>query len=166
MNELRCKPAHLCALTLVVAVAAYTDSAVGRPPADFILAGGASVIAAPLNSLRSGNPGQRSTASFFTPLTPGASLQGVEFDYQYDTGFGSAGAGLGSNFTLSFAGSVLYRSPHLTDYAYAENRTNYSTPIAVRATGLSVVVRPRPSALRHNVTGLRWLCPLCYSLCR
>ena len=136
--------APLCSLALFVttaAGAAYTDIVVARNPSDLILAGGASVNAAPLNSLRSGNPGQHSTASFVTPLTPGATLQSIEFQYQYDTGFnGNTSAGIGSNFTLSLGGFALYASQHLNDYSYGANRTNYSAPIPVRATGFSVTV--------------------------
>ena len=128
------------ALFATACVAAVTDTIVAQGPFDFVLSGGASVANAPLNALRSGNPGQHTIASFIAPLNPGVELQSVEFEYSYDMGFGAAGSGLGSNFTVSMAGSVLYESPHLNEYAYDANRTNFSTPIPVRAEGLSVRV--------------------------
>ena len=138
-------------LLLVVAVIGsahvHADTLLAQNPADLTLTGGATVVAAPLNALRSGNPGQHTTASFVAPLTPGAELQSIEFEYRYDTGFGSAGAGIGSNFTVSLAGTSLYQSPHLKDYSYS-NRTNYSTPIPVHTDGLSVTV-PKDGKAYH-----------------
>jgi len=138
----------LCTFALLVTAAVgapvYTATLMARNPADLVLTGGASVNDAPLPALRSGNPEQQSTASFVAPLTPGAELRSIEFEYRYDTGFGSK---IGSNFSVGIAGTVLYKSPHLTDYSYA-NRTNYSAPIHVRAGGLSVAV-PEDGQVYH-----------------
>jgi hypothetical protein len=98
---------------------------------DFILSGGAQVLANPLISLRSGNPGQRSVAAISIPLSPGIIIKRVSFDYSYTVGFGAAGAGNGSNFTLRAAGMEVYASPCYTDYPYSKVHPNYSQPIAV-----------------------------------
>ena len=111
-----------------------------KEPGDLILTGGASVQAAPLNSLRSGNPSSRTSAALRgAMLNPGAMISRVSFTYRYDTGFGPSG--VGANFTLRAAGKAVYTSPHLTDYDYGHNRSNYSLPVLVNATSLSVPVR-------------------------
>ena len=115
-------------------------------PADLLLAGGASVASAPLASLRSGSPGQHSTAAISVPLAPGTTLTGLSLAYRYDTGFGHAGDGrAGSNFTVSVGqhlvtSTPLYHSPHLVDFSYDANRSNYSAPVAVDVAGLSIPI--------------------------
>lgn len=116
-------------------------------PGDMILTGGASVLSAPLYSLRSGNPGRSTTAALRAVLNPGATVSRVAFAYRYDTGFGPTG--VGANFTLRIAGQPVYASPHLTDYSYS-NRTNYSQPVAVDDTSLSIVV-PKGLPAEANV---------------
>jgi hypothetical protein len=83
-------------------------------------------------------PGQRTVAAFALHLAAGAILQRISFEYRYDMGFGAAGVGTGSNFTLRAAGVSAYRSPHFTDFAYDANRTNYSAPLTVDADGLQI----------------------------
>ena len=101
-------------------------------PGDLVMAGGASVVAAPLYALRSGNPGERTSAAFRAArLQPGAALSRVQFAYRYDTGFGPPG--VGANFSLRVGGATVYASPRLTDYSYDHNRSNYSRPVAVDA---------------------------------
>eukprot|EP00937_MAST-01D_sp_MAST-1D-sp2_P005122 g5122.t1 len=107
-------------------------------PGDVILAGGAGVQAAPLNSLRSGNPGYHTSAAHRQALNPGATVSRVSFSYRYDTGFGPTG--VGANFTLRVAGQAVYASPHLTDFRYGQNRSNYSQPVPVDAAALAIAV--------------------------
>jgi hypothetical protein len=117
-------------------------------PADLLLAGGASVASAPLASLRSGSPGQRSTAAISVPLAPGTTLTGLSLAYRYDTGFGRAGDGkAGSNFTVSVVSAgggttstPVYGSPHLVDFSYDADRSNYSAPVAVDVAELSIPI--------------------------
>jgi sialate O-acetylesterase len=119
----------------------HTASFVLTTAGDLVLGGGASVASAPLTSIRSGSPGQHSTAVISVPLMPGTTLTGLSVAYRYDTGFGKAGDGkVGSNFTVLAGGTPLYRSPHLVDFSYDEDRSNYSAPIAVDAAGLSIPV--------------------------
>eukprot|EP00937_MAST-01D_sp_MAST-1D-sp2_P000500 g500.t1 len=115
-------------------------------PGDFILGGGAGVQAAPLNSLRSGNPGQHSTAAIAVPLTPGATISRVKFEYRYNSGFSEAGANIGTNFTVRVAGQPVYVSPHMRDYNYDQNRSNYSQPVPVDAASLSIAIPPAATA--------------------
>ena len=101
-------------------------------PGDLVMAGGASVVAAPLYALRSGNPGERTSAAFRAArLQPGAAVSRVQFAYRYDTGFGPPGDG--ANFSLRVGGATVYASPRLTDFSYDHNRSNYSRPVAVDA---------------------------------
>ena len=103
---------------------------------DLYLSGGAGVQAAPLLSLRSGNPNGRSAAAVRQPLLPGVVVDRVTFAYRYDTGYGPTG--VGSNFSLRVAGQQVYASPHLTDYEYSQNRSNYSSPVQVDASALGI----------------------------
>ena len=167
----------LCvALALVCAPAAatmYTETVVISNPSDLIFAGGASFSAAPLASIRSGNPGQSTTASFVTPLNPGATLRAVEFDYRYDTGFGASSAPPSpkdSNFSIVAAGTTVFTSPPLRDFSYGANRTNYSNPIPVTVSGLSAAVPADGPAsyfeisFENNAFNMQLLLPMRFSL--
>ena len=101
---------------------------------DLSLSGGASYIpghGAPTGmSIRTGNPGQHSAASFKLVLAPGSTLTSIAFAYRYISGYGPSG--IGTNLSLSITGSAvpggrsaLYGSPHYTDYSYDSNHTNY-----------------------------------------
>lgn len=117
---------------------------------DFILAGGAGFVSghgAPTGmALRSGSPGQHTAASFpKAVLAPDSTITEVSFSYRYITGYGAAGSGHGSNLSLSVSdetlhvgGTVLYASPHYTDYSYSANQSNYSAPVNVHVSGLSI----------------------------
>ena len=76
--------------------------------ADVRLAGGATVLANPLLSLRSGSPGGHSSAVLSTPLTPGAEVSGLSFTYRYITGYGDKKGKkqLGANFTVLVGGQA------------------------------------------------------------
>ena len=134
-------------------------------PADFLLSGGASVQAAPLNSLRSGNPGSRATAAVRASLNANATIERVTLAYRYDTGFAS---GTGTNFTLQVSGQSVYASPHLTDYQYDHNRSNYSLPVQVDASGLGITVPAGGSHIEfvfdNNDRNVQLLLPLQLSL--
>jgi len=123
----------------------FTFTGTGMPvhgQSDVATSGGASVTANPLLALRSGGPGTRSAAQLLVPLTPGIEVDGISFTYRYITGY-AGHAGQGSNFSVRVAGQVVYSSPHLNDYSYDDNRTNYSAPVRASATGLAIKV---PSA--------------------
>ena len=128
----------------ITAVAATTNHAtfVLDEPDKLILTGGASVQAAPLYSLRSGNPGQQTSAAHRSVLNPGATVGRVSFSFRYDTGFGPSG--VGANFTLRVAGHAVFSSPHLTDYQYSQNRSNYSEPV-VATLGLEPMTCREPT---------------------
>jgi len=104
------------------------------------MTGSASVQAAPLNSLRSGNPSEHTAAAIRAILNPGATITRVACTYQYDTGFGPTG--IGANFTLRVAGKPVYASPHFTDFSYDHNRSNYSRPIPIDSSALGILVPP------------------------
>jgi len=107
---------------------------------DLIFSGGAQIEANPLNSIRSGSKGTHSGFALAVPLTKGVVVQDISFEYRYNCGYGKAGVGLGTNFSVSAAGSEVYASPHFTDYAYDENRTNFSVPVPVKRSGLSILI--------------------------
>ena len=118
---------------------------------DLIMRGGASITADPFQSLRSGSPGQRSVCDFAVPLSVGTVIQHISFSYRYITGFGVMG--VGANFTVQAGGVSIYRSPHLTDFEYDKNRTNYSAPVTVDLSGLDIrvaAVDPRVEILFDN----------------
>ena len=144
---------------------------------DFILAGGASLVlghGAPTGmALRSGSPGQHSAAAFpKLVLSPAATVTEVSFVYRYVTGYGAAGVGHGSNVslyvsdeTLRAHGTVVYSSPHYTEYAYSHNSSNYSKPVFVHAKGLSIrasaISKSRLQfAFANNDKNLQLLVPL------
>jgi hypothetical protein len=114
------------------------------------------------SALRSGGPNHTSTCTFpYEVLTPGSTVTAVAIDYRYIVGYEKAPSGLGSNFTFSIVsdatpdgalGTVLYSSPHLTEYSYALNEKNYSTPMPIRWTG-SVKVPPVPAGHTNRT---RW----------
>ena len=141
-------------LSLFVAAAAASVAAAApqsstytlTAASDFVLSGGAGVQAAPLNSLRSGNPNGHSTAALAVPLTPGATISRVSFQYRYNSGFSETGANVGTNFTVRVAGQPVYASPHMRDYNYDQNRSNYSQPVPVDAAAISIAVPPASSA--------------------
>lgn len=98
---------------------------------DTLLAGGASFIGghgAPTGvSLRTGNPGTQTTASFPSSkvLTPGCTVSGISFTFRYIVGYESVPSGHGANLSFSISdktlsstdGDILYRSPPFTEYA-------------------------------------------------
>ena len=113
-----------------------------------VLSGGASVVEgtdAHHPALRSGNPGHETIAAIRAPLRPGAEVTRVALSYKYNTGFGPSG--VGTNFTVRVAGQPVYISPHLTDYTYTHNHTNYSKPVAVDV-AVSIAVPPASSPTR------------------
>lgn len=117
---------------------------------DIILAGGASFVpghGAPTGmALRSGSPGQTTAASFpKLVLAPGVTVTEVSLSYRYICGYGDEGYGHGSNLSLSISdtplhvgGNAIYHSPHYTDYPYSANASNYSAPVNVRVSALSI----------------------------
>jgi hypothetical protein len=112
----------------------------GSSSGDFIMSQGAEVTSNPLNSIRSGNPGQHSIASFAVPLSPGVVIQQIAFEYSYTVGFGGAGTGEGSNFTVRAAGAKVFASPLYNDYPYSGSHPNYSKPVAIKVPTLSIKV--------------------------
>eukprot|EP00937_MAST-01D_sp_MAST-1D-sp2_P005631 g5631.t1 len=115
---------------------------------DLSLADGASYIpghGAPTGvSIRTGNPGQKTKATFKLVLTPNSTLTGVAFSYRYVSGYGPAGQGATLSLSLlpgggaQVAPKALYTSPQLTDYSYSKNSSNYSAPVVVTLGGLSL----------------------------
>jgi hypothetical protein len=148
-------------LTLPPAGASST-TLVASSGEDLRLAGGVEVTANPLNCLRSGVPKQHSTATFAVPLSAGAVITGMFFEYRYTTGFGVTGTG--SNFSLEVAGKTVYASPHLTNYPYSSHRPNYSTAVLVTVPNLSLHVVGAGSRVSlvfdNNARNVQLLLPL------
>ena len=133
---------------------------------DLALSGGAQVTANPLLCVRSGNPGQKSVASFALPLRPGITITHMAFEFQYTIGFGLPGPTVvGANFTVKAAGVPLFVSPHYDEFPYSKSHPNYSQPVVVSAP--SAVPVPRsggPSLLEfyfeNNDRNIQLLLPL------
>ena len=110
-------------------------------PGNIIVSGGASVTFNPILNLRSGTPNTKTTATLDTILRPGAVVTSMSFSYRYC--FGYSKTGIGSNFTLKLGSSVVYTSPHFTDYPYNKGSDPdkvYSPPVNVAADKLSITV--------------------------
>lgn len=124
---------------------------------DFILAAGTSFIpghGAPTGeALRTGSPGQKSIASFpKSVLAAGVTVTELSFEFRYITGYEKIPSGNGANLSLAItddalsrSGTVVYSSPHFTEYSYSLNSSNYSAPVNVHVTGLSI-----PSSNKHT----------------
>ena len=146
---LRAAAAACVALT---AVDAGTSSIVVNA-GNLRLAGGASVMkgqGAPTGeSLRSGSSGAQTGASFPNGmvLAPGSTVTEVALSYRYITGYEKVPSGVGVVITVLISdldaatngGDVVYTSPHLTEYAYGHDKSNYSTPVPVHWTGVSKI---------------------------
>lgn len=105
---------------------------------DVVLSGGAVLTSDPLLAIRSGSPKQHTTVAFALPLSPGAVISSLSFSYRYNSGYGKDDTGVGTNLTVLIAGKPVYHSPHMRDYSYDHNRTNYSVPVPVHIKGLSI----------------------------
>ena len=127
-------------LSSVASSRATSTTLIASTAADLRLSGGATVTANPLNSLRSGAPGQHTAAAFTVPLLGGVTLTGVSFSYRFSTGFGDTALANCSNFSLVVAGKTVYTSPHLTGHDYSSRHPNYSAPVLVTEPNLSLQV--------------------------
>lgn len=157
--------AALCGV--VQDAASSSGSITGECSSDFsLLSGGAGVTANPLLSLRSGNPGTVSSATFATSLSPNALITGIDFSYQYLTGYGPKG--VGSNFTIEVAGVMLYESPSFTNYSYDANRSDYSPPVLMQISGLNIHVAENNTRViiqfHNNDRNLQLLLPLAMNI--
>ena len=102
----------------------------------------------------------------------GSKLTGVSLAFRYVTGYGHAGTGQGANLSLTVnddpvrsGGEAIYASPHYTEYAYADNNTNYSAPVHVQLTDLSIAASARYTSrlqfvFQNNDRNLQILVPL------
>ena len=147
--------------------AAGTSSTVEKITADcrsdWLYAGGAGETSDPLHSLRSGNPGQNTSASPARRLQPGAIITALSVAYRYNSGY-SAPA-VGTTLGISIVGKQIYTSPPLVGYRYDLNRSNYSAPVHVDVTGLSIAVPSDTDArvaieFRNNGRNVQLLLPM------
>ena len=79
------------------------------------------------------------SATLKLSLTPGTTITGVSFAYQYVTGYHGA---VGANFTLDVAGTAAYSSPTVNNYPYSKSGGigAYSPAVNVASKGLSIAV--------------------------
>lgn len=151
-------------LGLAEGTAIHSSAYTADASRDFIFSGGSQVESNPLNSIRSGNPGEHTVVAFQDPLLAGIVISQVSFQYRYISGFGPTG--VGSNFSLRVAGSSVYSSPEFTKFSYNQNRSNYSPPISVHASGLQIQVpktgnTPRVEfAFNNNGRNVQLLLPI------
>ena len=78
-------------------------------------------------------------------LAPGSTIQSISFAFRYVTGYETTPSGHGTNLSLAVSqdylqpsGDVIYNSPHFTEYSYHVNQSNYSLPVQVDVSGLSI----------------------------
>ena len=146
----------------------YDHSFVISSARDVQTSGGASVTNNPLWSIRSGNPNEKTIATFALPLAHGITLTRVSFSYRYTVGFGAPSPGIGTNFSLNAAGVVLYKSPHYNDYPYAHH-PNYSLPVIVNAPSDTQVPASGPAPhleLHFDNNGMRCIALHWIGYCR
>ena len=91
--------------------------------------------------LRSGAVPQKGpvSATLTLSLTPGTTITGVSFAYQYETGYKGT---VGANFKLDVAGAAAYSTPTVNNYPYSKSGGigAYSPPVNVASKGLSIAV--------------------------
>lgn len=145
-------------------VSGVSESLVMNCRSDFILAGGAQEVSDPLHAVRSGSPGQQSSATPIRTIQPGAMITGLSFAYRYNSGYGPTG--LGANFTVSVASRTVYQSPPLTHYRYSDNRSLYSPPVQITIGSLAIAVPANASdahisfVFNNNARNVQLLLPL------
>jgi hypothetical protein len=101
---------------------------------------GAGVVSnGPDMNLRSGDAGEVTTASWLSIVQDDShSITGLNFTFEYVSGYGPAGRHVGANFTLVVTdvcgGDVsapLYQSPEFTQYPFDVCNTCYSPPVNI-----------------------------------
>ncbi len=102
--------------------------------------GGASVLTnGPDWNIRSGDPQEVNTATLMPVVQdPTHAVVGLNWTYRYVSGYGPAGAHVGTNFSLvattvcgQTVSAPLYTSPELTQYPFDVCNTCYSPPVNV-----------------------------------
>eukprot|EP00039_Didymoeca_costata_P011270 m.157470 g.157470 ORF g.157470 m.157470 type:complete len:530 (+) comp15118_c0_seq7:815-2404(+) len=136
---------------------------------DLSVAGGASVLSNPIRNIRSGEPGQKSTATITSQFASGVVLQSMSFAYQYLTGYSpSSNISDSSNFTVSVFGKQIYQSPHLYNYSYDHNKSGYSPPVPVLVKSLDLSVPVNGAQIefffQNNARNVQIMLPLEVSL--
>ena len=100
----KCLTSFMIAISGAVAFAPGGSSDVTLGTHDLLLRGGASFVGghgAPTGvSIRTGNPGQSTTAAFGLALTPGSTLTGLTTSFRYVTGYGPTGVGPNVSLTV------------------------------------------------------------------
>ena len=141
----------------------YEHSFIISSGRDVRTTGGSSLTNNPLWSIRSGDPNEKTVASFVLPLANGITLTRLSFSYRYTVGFGAPSPGTGTNFSLNAADVALYKSPHYNDYPYGHH-PNYSLPVFVNAPLDTQVPASGPSThleLHFDNNGMRYIVRLC-----
>ena len=141
------------ALAALIAGADAGSSSITVDRGNVRLAGGATFISghgAPTGmAIRSGSSGASTGASFPSDmvLSPGSTVTAVSLSYRYIVGYEKSPSGTGATLSVLISdldaatndGTVVYTSPHLTQYAYSHNESNYSAPVPVHWSGASKV---------------------------
>ena len=144
------------------------------------LAGGATFMSghgAPTGlAIRSGSSGATTGAAFPSGmvLAPGSTVTMVSLSYRYIVGYEKTPSGTGATLSVLISdldaatndGTIIYTSPHLTEYAYSHNNSNYSVPVPVHWSGTSKVPtasagggRRLQMAFKNNDRNLQILVP-------
>ena len=126
----------------------------GASASDFDVYDGAAVLSnGPLENLRSGDPGDVSTAAYAAIISDNShNITGLSLSFQYVAGYGGDGAPGGSTLQLlalapgpcGVSGATLatlYTSPVLEHYPYDVCPTCYSPPMQVNVHGLNIPAR-------------------------
>eukprot|EP00729_Bicosta_minor_P012061 gene12061-11421_t len=89
------------------------------------------------------------SATLGLSLTPGTTITGVSFAYQYETGYKGT---VGANFTLDVAGTAAYSAPTVNNYPYSKSggSSAYSPAVNVASKGLSIAVPSSGGGVAFN----------------
>lgn len=117
-------------------------------------------------SLRSGGQHSTSSAVAVKQLSPGITVTGVAFAYQYTTGYTSPKIPIsGSNFSLAIGGVGVYASPPLTLFPYSK-ASNFSPPTPVALKGLVHHVAPGAGVCLYRWVEMGCIALYCVALHR
>ena len=99
-------------------------------------------------NLRTGSPGQRSTATMALPFEGAGRITSIAFSYRFVIGYGVKAGSKGTQLSLGFVSNldcpsagnttVLYTSPRFTSPSWGKCHECYSAPVNVSLSNLDL----------------------------
>jgi hypothetical protein len=137
----------------------------------FAMSGGAAIVSnGNAENIRSGDPGQTTSATWTTAVQDNSHIiDRVEFSYRYVTGYGPDGQHTGVYITLVATDEcnsnpqTLYKSPELVNYSFDSCHTCYSPAVVVNVANLNIPVTSQRSfalTFQDNNRNVQLLLPM------